>query len=459
MNVPRVVIAGTHSGSGKTSVTLGLLLALRRRGLIVQPYKVGPDFIDPSLHAAAAGRPSRNLDSWLLPHYAVQELFARSAAAADLAVIEGVMGLFDGYEGKSDAGSTAEVARLLNAPVVLVVDVGGAVRSAAATVLGFTAFDPELSIAGVIATRAGGTRHVGWLREALDGVGVVLLGTLPWDERLRLPERHLGLIPAAEGSYEDVMEALADAVEAHVDVDAIVRAAHLAPPAVVPGPLVFPLMPGAPSVRIGVAQDAAFSFYYQDALDLLEAKGARLVPFSPIADHRLPEVDGLYFGGGFPEIYAQALAANRTMRGYVRDAVAEGMPVYAECGGLMYLARRLIDQQGTGHEMVGAVPAIAQMQPRLAALGYVTLQAEADTLLIRRGEKVRAHEYHFSTMKMLEPAGLAFVSTEGRGMVDGRDGFATPSLLASYAHVHFASAPVMAERFVEAAKRFKAGNR
>lgn len=459
MNIPRIVVAGTHSGAGKTSVTLGLLRALRNRGLVVQPYKVGPDFIDPTLHTAAAGRISRNLDSWLLPHPTVAELFARGAEGADVAVIEGVMGLYDGYHGAGNEGSTAEVAGLLGAPVVLVVDVSGAVRSAAATAMGFSVFDPELSLAGVIATRTGGARHAGWLRDALETVGIPLLGTIPWDARLRLPERHLGLIPATEYSPEAVIAALADAVEAHVDLDALLRAAKLAPPLVVPGPLVFPLMPAPARVRIGVARDAAFSFYYQDALDLLEARGAQLIAFSPLADPKLPDVDGLYLGGGFPEIHAGALAANHTMRQDLREAAAGAMPIYAECGGMLCLCETLIDTEGKMHEMVGVLPAVARMQPRLEALGYVTLRAGADTLLLREGETARGHEYHYSTVTPTAPVELALASSEGRGIAGGKDGFAAPGLLASYAHVHFAGNPVMAERFVDACKDFKSRRR
>lgn len=459
MQLPRIVIAGTHSGCGKTSVALGVLRALRRRGLQVQPFKAGPDFIDPSWHAAAAGRTSRNLDSWLLPRPTVAELFARAAEGAALAVIEGVMGLFDGYRGDGEEGSTAELAKWLSAPVILVVDAGGAVRSIAATAMGFAAFDPELAMAGVIATRVGSERHRVWLREALEAAGIPLLGVLPWDQRLRLPERHLGLIPAQEQSSEEVIGALAEAIEAHVDLDAILRAARQAPRLVVPGPLVFPLMPIPAGVRIGVARDAAFSFYYQDALDLLESRGAKVVPFSPIGDAAVPDVHGLYLGGGFPEVYAEQLSANRSMRQHIRRVIAAGMPVYAECGGLLYLCRELIADDGARHEMAGAISGTARMQPRLTALGYVTLEAEEDTLLLHKGERVRGHEFHFSIVSMDESVPLAFRSHEGRGIDGGRDGVARGNLLASYTHLHFAGAPQLAERFVEACKHYKSGIR
>ncbi len=455
MRIPRIVIAGTHSGSGKTSVMLGILRALRRRGLTVQPFKAGPDFIDPSLHTVSAGRISRNLDAWLLPRPTVLELCARAAEGSDLAMIEGMMGLFDGYDGDSEEGSTAELAKWLGAPVVLTVDAAGAVRSVAATAMGFSAFDPDLTVAGVIATHVGGARHAAWLRDALDAAGVPLLGTLPWDATLALPERHFGLMPAKEQPAEGTIAALAEAAEAHIDLDAILRAARQAPPLVVPGPVVFPVMPIQADVRIGVARDAAFTFYYQDALDLLESRGAKVVPFSPISDATVPEVDGLYLGGGFLEAHTERLSSNRSMRESIRRAIDRGMPVYAECGGLLYLCRDLLDSHGARHDMVGTVAATAQMQPRLVALGYVTLEAEQDTLLLRKAEQVRGHEFHFSTVHLDEPEPLVFQSHEGRGLSDGRDGITRQNLLASYTHLHFAGAPVLAERFVEACRRFK----
>jgi len=461
MRVPRIVIAGTHSGAGKTTVTLGLLRALQRRGMVVQPFKVGPDFIDPGWQTAAVtaadqpGRLARNLDAWLLPPATVVELFARDADGADVAVIEGMMGLYDGVDGRSEAGSTAEVAKLLRAPVVLVLDVAGSVRSAAAVALGFVSFDPEVTLAGVIANRVGGGRHEQWLHDALDTAGVPLLGVLPWDDRLKLPERHLGLVPAAEHSAREAIDALADAVEEHVDVAALVRTAGLALPLVVPGPQIFPPMSVAQQVALGVARDEAFSFYYEDALDLLESRGARIVPFSPLHDRDLPPVHGLYMGGGFPEIYAGKLAENVRLREQVKEAVASGMPVYAECGGMMYLAQTLVDEAGREHPMVGALPLMTRMQPRLAALGYVTLTATTDSVLLRKGETVRGHEFHFSTTTPLGPVEFGLTSVGGRGLAEGKDGICTPNVFASYAHVHFASHPVMAERFVNAAKNYR----
>ncbi|HXF83543.1 MAG TPA: cobyrinate a,c-diamide synthase, partial [bacterium] len=325
---------------------------------------------------------------------------------------------------------------------------------AAATALGFSAFDPRLTIAGVIANRVGGVRHVQTLRDALAAARIPLLGVLPWDDRLRIPERHLGLAADAAQAREAI-EALGDAVAAHVDVDAVLRIARTAPPVVVPGPLAFPPLAAPPSVRIGIARDEAFTFYYQDSLDLLEACGAHLVPFSPLRDRELPAVDGLYLGGGFPEVHARALSENVAMRQAVANAVEGGMPVYAECGGMLYLAAELID--GTRRaEMVGALPAAARMHGRPVALNYVTLEAEADTLLLRRGEAVRGHEFHWSTLELRAPCALACRVVEGEGIAGGRDGIARGDLLAGYTHLHFASWPKMAQRFVDACRRFAA---
>jgi cobyrinic acid a,c-diamide synthase len=448
MNIPRVVIAGTHSGCGKTSVAAGLLRALRRRGNQLQPYKVGPDFLDPPHLTQAAGRTCRNLDGWMLPQGTLIEIFARGAEGADAAVIEGMMGLYDGVGGTGDEGSTAEVARWLGAPVILVVDVSASARSAAASALGFTVFDPGLNVAGVIANRAGGPRHVQTLRDALGSSGIPLLGTLPTNPDVAVAERHLGLLPPDDGA----VDALADAVAEYVDLDAVLRIARTAPP-VVAGVPVFPPMPMAPAVRVAVARDEAFSFYYQDALELLEAHGAALLPFSPLRDAEPPPSDGLYLGGGHPESFAAGLAENTSMRQAIASAVRGGLPVYAECGGLLYLTERIEDTGGRAHPMVGAVPGVTRMHDRPAALSYVTLQAVDDSLLLHSGETVRAHEFHDSTVALDGPVRFAYRSAEGRGIETGFDGVYLPGGVASYAHVHLAALPAMAERFVAACRR------
>lgn len=453
MNVPRVVIAGTHSGAGKTTVALGLMAALRRAGLRVQPFKVGPDYIDPGLHAAASGRASRNLDSWMLPEGTLLALFRRAAADADVAVIEGVMGLYDGHDGSGEAGSTAHVAKLLRAPVILVVDASRAVRSVAATVLGFRELDREVHVAGVICNLAGGPRHREWLRQAIEeGVNVPLLGALRHVEGGSIPERHLGLVPASERQYGEVFERLGAAVREHVDLERILAIARQAPPLPSGGGWGVPSHP--PRVRIGVARDRAFSFYYEDALDALRACGAELVFFSPLEDCALPEgISGLYLGGGFPEVHAAELEANRAMREAVRSAAEAGMPVYAECGGLMYLCKRLRTPEGRSYEMVGIFPYETVMGRRVRAIGYVEVEAQRPTCLLGRGERARGHEFHWSSLSG-EVGETAYRMVEGFGLDGRRDGLVYRNVLASYVHLHLAAVPQAAKRFVDACEAF-----
>lgn len=453
------VVAGVSSGVGKTTVAAGLLGALRRRGRRVQGYKVGPDYIDPTYHTLVGGRPCRNLDSWMLPLPTLLELFQRSAAGVDIAVVEGVMGLFDGRTGQNEEGSTGEVAKALGLPVLLVVDVGKMARSAAAMVQGYQTFDPDLRLAGVVLNQVGSERHREAVVEAIrQATGLPVLGWLPKRDDLRLPERHLGLVPTAEAPVQaDFFDRLTAQVEASFDLDAIERLADVqTPPA--PPTSTFPPEPVPRRARIGVAMDKAFGFYYQDSLDLLAAWGAEVVPFSPLADTALPErLDGLYFGGGFPELFGAELAANRRLRRQVRAAAAAGTPVYAECGGLMYLCRAIVDFEGRSHPMVGLLPARSRMQRQRLRMGYATLRARRDTPLLRRGEEVRAHEFHWSLLDRDLPAETAAYAVADQG--ERPEGFAAGSLLASYMHVHFAARADLAPRFVEACAAWRASQR
>ncbi len=460
ITVPRLLIGGVSSGVGKTTIAAGLAGAFRARGLRVQPYKCGPDYIDPSHLTRAAGRPARNLDSWMLPHDALGELFGRVASAADIAIIEGMMGLFDGRFGEGDTGSSAEISKLLRAPVVLVLDVGKVGRSAAATALGFQRFDPSLNLAGVILNNVGSARHretvAGPLTEA---TGLPVLGALPRSPELQIPERHLGLVPDAESKDDELLARIAEAVARHCDLDALWALAASAPPLhPAGGGGLFPAAAAAAPapVRIAVAQDEAFNFYYQDNLDLLAAWGAELAPFSPLADGALPDgVSGLYVGGGFPEVYAARLAANGAARRAVAGAVAAGMPVFAECGGLMGLSQGIVDFDGSRHAMAGVTPAVCVMQRRRARLGYLTVAARCDTPLLRRGEAVRAHEFHWSDLESPpDPAAAAFDVLDEPERVEG---FARSNLLASYTHIHFAARPGLAARFVDSCRRWGAG--
>lgn len=444
-----VMVAGTASGVGKTTVTLGLIGALRRRGLRVQPFKAGPDYIDPSYHAAVAGVPSRNLDTWLVPPAGVAELFARATRDADVAVVEGVMGLYDGRSARDETGSGAELAKLLGLPVVLVVDTAAVARSAAATVLGFQRFDPGLRLAGVVLNRVGGERHAALCRDAIEpATGVPVLGALPRRDDLALPERHLGLIPATEGATPAaVFEQVVDLVGRSLDVDRLLRLAAL--PALAPAPpALFPEAPAPTRARLAVALDRAFSFYYRDSLDLLAAWGAELAPFSPLADADLPAGSGgVYIGGGFPELHAGELAANAAMIGALRRAAGRGVPIYAECGGLMYLGESLVDFAGAAHRMAGLIPASSRLTERRLSLGYRTVRALADGPLLSRGQEVRGHEFHWSRLAGAEPADAAYEVTDQGGR---REGFRRGSVLASYIHLHLASDRRLAPRFVAA---------
>ena len=446
-----LVIAGATSGAGKTTVATGIIGALVRRGLRVQPFKVGPDYIDPSYHSQVAGRACRNLDTWMLPHDVVAELFDRACSGADIAVVEGVMGLYDGHSATGDAGSTAELAKVLNLPVVLVVDASGAARSLAALVLGYKSFDPELQLAGVIFNGIGSDRHYQMCREAVTGItDTAVMGYLPKKKDMTLPERHLGLVPMAEGpTAHDFFERLIDQVETTLDMDRLlVIAAQADSPKTVSG--IFPQETQPKRVRLAVARDKAFSFYYQDCLDLLEAWGAELRPFSPLADTSLPEgIDGIYIGGGFPEMYARELAQNTPMLSAVRQAARAGMPVYAECGGLMYLGQFLRDFDGVEHRMAEVLPVASCLDDTKLSLGYRTIRALSDGPILKQGQEVRGHEFHWSRLDR-EPQGeAAYLIPEQ----DRREGFLMGNALASYVHVHFASRVGLAQQLIESCKQ------
>ncbi|MBI3319584.1 MAG: cobyrinate a,c-diamide synthase, partial [Candidatus Omnitrophica bacterium] len=408
IKIPRLLIAGTHSGVGKTTVAVGLMAALRQQGISIQPFKVGPDYIDPSYHTLATGRVSRNLDTWFLTDRQVRQVFQHAGTSARLAVIEGVMGLFDGHAGTNDRGSTAELAKWLQVPVILVVDGSHMARSIAAMVQGYLAFDPQVRIAGIIVNNVS-ARHGALLREALQrSIRCPMLGSLPFDPTLAIPERHLGLIPAQEDSrLAPVIKRLADAVKASINLDAVKRLANRAPtlPLIASSALDIPQSGMSSVCTIGVARDRAFHFYYQENLDLLHALGAELIEFSPLEDANLPGgLDALYLGGGFPELFAGELAQNGSLRGEIKRAVDAGLPTYGECGGLMYLAQRLIDAQGKPHPMVGALPGTIRMTSRLQHFGYATIRPQRDTILAKAHDPIKGHEFHYSCWEHQVPS-------------------------------------------------------
>ena len=445
---PAFVLAGTRSGVGKTTIATGIMGALARRGLRVQPFKCGPDYIDPSYHLMACGVPSRNIDTWLLPHDTALELYSRAAQSSDVAVVEGVMGLYDGHANLTEQGSTAEVAKLLRAPVVLIASAARVARSIAAEVLGFQKFDPSVNIVGVILNGVGSPRHLEFCKPPIeDATGLPVIGHLPRRDDLRVPERHLGLIPTVEGVVvEEWFDKLTEQVEQTIDLDRLLELAQQADTPTVT-PRAYPTEPQSCRTRIAVAQDKAFNFYYQDSLDLLEAWGAELVPFSPLDDSALPDdIGGIYIGGGFPELFVRELAENTAMMQAIRDAHSQGHKIYAECGGLMYLGETLTDFDGQAHPMVGLIPAKSSMSKGRLTLGYREVEALADGVLLAKGQRVRGHEFHWSVAD--SPASPEQATYAVRSQ-DGRiEGFRRGSLWASYIHVHLGSRPEMAKRFV-----------
>ena len=447
--IPRVVIAGTSSGAGKTTVACGIIGALRARGHVVQGFKVGPDYIDPSYHALASDRPGRNLDAFLSGPELMAPLVRHGGEGAELAVVEGVMGLFDGASGRGELASTAHVAKLLDAPVVLVVDAASMARSAAAIVHGYRTFDLRVRVAGVIFNRVGSDHHEQLLRDALDDLGVPVLGALRRDERVAAPERHLGLVPAdeREARAREALASLSAAAERFIDLDGVLRLARSAPAS--DGAAWSPQPAGEPvrGARIAIARGPAFSFHYQENLELLEAAGAELVPFDPLSDEALPaDAGALILAGGFPEVYGGELAANESLRAEVALFARSGKPVLAECGGLLYLAAEL-----DGQEMCGALPVRAAMTRRLT-LGYREATAMSATPWLEQGEEVRGHEFHYSQVEPLNGAAQSAWKLAARG-TERAEGFVAGGVHASFLHVHWAAFPQLAQRLVAAAAR------
>ncbi|GAB6275163.1 MAG: cobyrinate a,c-diamide synthase [Peptococcaceae bacterium] len=458
---PRIVIAGVQSGVGKTTIATGLMAAMAEKGYRVQGFKAGPDYIDPGYHTAATGNVSRNLDCWMLPEVYIKELFLRAAKGADLSVIEGVMGLYDGYSSRTEAGSTARLAKLLAAPVILVVDAKGMARSAAALVLGYKDFDPALNLSGIIFNHVGSEKHYQTLCEAVaEKTGLKALGYLPKNAALKMPERHLGLLPANERKeLTAYLNKLAQVMAEFLDLEEILSVAKSAPPLDYPERSIFPAVKPK-KVRIAVARDAAFNFYYQDALDLLAAWGAELVYFSPLADSSLPQnIQGVYLGGGFPEMFLEPLARNYSMAESIRRAHKKNMPIYAECGGLMYLSEGIIDFAGSFYPMVGLVPGKALMQKKLAVLGYMTAEVANDNILAKKGDVLRGHQFHWSTLVDVSGEVNCAYKLSCEGNPDSqKEGIITGNLLASYLHLHFAAHPRLARNFVDSGLKFAAQN-
>ncbi len=456
MNVPRVLIAGLRGGSGKTIVSLGLAAAWHRRGQRVAPFKKGPDYIDAAWLSAAAGRPCRNLDLFLMPPEAARTSFVSTACDADVAVIEGNRGLFDGMDAEGSY-STAELAKLLQVPVLLVVDCTKATRSVAAVVLGCQRLDPEVPLRGVILNQMAGPRHAAVVREAIQRVcGLPVVGCVARIRDPLLAERHLGLVPPPEhGGRACAVEQAADLAERYLDLPAIRRLAGTAPrlddPSAAPEEEV-----ASSSVRIGVFRDAAFQFYYPENLEALKRAGAEVVEISPIRATEVPKVDALYIGGGFPETQASALSSNRSFRASLRGVIERGLPVYAECGGAVYLGETLRYERQS-YPMAGVFPAVFGFQRKPQGHGYVEMKTVRANPFYGVGQAVRGHEFHYTYLDAATADDLTFAFRVGRGQGfgDHRDGLCRRNVLALYTHVHALGTPRWAPALVAAAVRFK----
>ncbi len=449
MTIPRLVIAGISSNVGKTTVMVGLVRALRARGLRVAVFKCGPDYLDPTYHVRAAGAPCHNLDGWMMGREAVLSTFMHASQGADIALLEGVMGLFDGASPTSDEGSTAEIVKWLQAPVLLVCDAGGMARSIAALAKGFSTFDPDLQISGLICNRLGSRGHLDLLRKATEGKPPVL-GGLPKEAALAFADRYLGLHSADRVTVpEDVFVSWGDRVSEWCDVDAIIALARSAP-ALPQVPATARIVGEGTRCRIGLAFDEAFHFYYDDNLRRLENLGAELVRFSPIHDAHLPDVDGLYFGGGYPEVHAEDLSRNLSMRKDVRSFAESQGPIYGECGGLMYLSNGIRTLDGTLHPMVGLIPGEAEMKDRLQALGYVEVDTKSETMLGPSGLKFRGHQFRYSDFRLPAEVECTYSVRRRRGGEVFQEGYRQGNTLASYVHAHWASNPLLAQGFVQA---------
>ncbi len=454
MTHSRLIIAGTSSGVGKTTVTLAILAALRQRGRRVQPFKAGPDFIDPGHHTAATGRPSRNLDGWMLGADLNRAILTKAAVDADISIIEGMMGLFDGSSPVNEVGSTAEIAKQLDAPVLLVIDGSAMARSAAAMVSGYAQFDPALRVAGVLFNRVGSEGHYQLLKEAVEQhTNVAVVGYLRPDQAVTITDRHLGLATAMEQGTGELYDRLAKAAAETIDLDLVEAlaqsAGNLEAGSVSPSVMSRAEKP----VRVGVAHDPAFCFYYQDNLELFEAAGAEVVKFSPLNDQVLPDVTMLYLGGGYPELYGEKLTGNVAMREAIRAFAERGGTIYAECGGMMYLTQAIRDFKGQSHDMVGLFPAEAVMKKSGLTLGYRTVELSQTCILGVSGVIARGHEFHYSSLVPRGPLDFACSLSDARGDSKGQDGLVLGNVLALYTHLHFASQPKIVTALVNAARR------
>ncbi len=467
LETPRILIAGDRSSAGKTTISIGIMSVLRDMGYKVQPFKVGLDFIDPSYHTEVTGRHSRNLDGYLMSESAVCEVFSHAVEDADIAVIEGVRGLFEGLSATSDIGSTAQIAKLLKCPVILAINARSITRSAAALVSGYKSFDPEVNIVGVILNNIGGGRHGEKARTAIETyTNTPVIGEIPRNDAMKISMRHLGLIPALEGrrrldDFDERLGGIKNIIKEGVDIDALISIAGSAEPLERPETKIFKARTPGNNPKIAVALDEAFNFYYRDNLELLELAGAELVYFSPVNDKSLPEVDGLYIGGGYPELFARELEDNSSMRESVKQASSDGLPVYAECGGLMYLTQEITtnvsgsgnyhmaEMEGGTFAMVGAIPGRTLMGHK-RVVSYNVGSFVKDNVIGKAGASFIGHEFHHSEIiDIPEDTTFAIRLTRGTGIKGELDGILVNNTLAAYAHLHAASYTDFARSFVD----------
>jgi cobyrinic acid a,c-diamide synthase len=451
-NIPRIVIAGTNSGCGKTTTAIGLMAALSRKNYRIQGFKAGPDYIDPSHHTHVTAIPSRNLDTWMIERDKLLELFEHSARNADISIIEGVMGMFDGYDALDERGSTAHLAKMLAAPVVLVINAQSMARSAAAMVNGYKSFDKNVQVVGVIANNIANDNHFNYVKPAIEEyTQTPVLGYLQQDPAISIDERHLGLIPHAEGKIADERyEKLTQNVLEHINLERLVELATDVRSLPKHTPSIFTVKAETNKMKIGVARDEAFNFYYEDNLDILRHLGAELIFFSPLNDSCLPDdLDLLYIGGGFPELFSEQLTDNNDMRKAIKDFADASMPIYAECGGLMYLAQSIQTFNGKTYPMVRILPVKAKMISKHMSLGYITINVRRDNLLSDAGEVHRGHEFHWSTIEEVGEVKYAYEMVKRRGRSRKPDGIIVGNVLASYAHLHFASNLSLARNLIK----------
>ncbi len=448
---PAFIIAGTGSNVGKTVITLGIMEALRRRGIIVQPFKAGPDYIDPGYHAALLKRPSYNLDTWMMGQEAVKKTFSEKMDGASIGVVEGVMGLFDG-NGASEEGSTAHLSKVLKIPVLLVIDSSKASRSIGAVIKGFKEFDKDVDIRWAVFNRVGSQRHFEIIKSSIPpGSGIRTLGHIPRDARLTIPERHLGLMTQGEfkrSGWEKLVKKASSVVEENIDLSPLLKGMRPS------RPVKTKKRYSVKTVKIAVALDDAFSFYYRENLEILEGLGAELVFFSPLKDRRLPKkTSGVYIGGGYPELHAERLARNSSLRDEIKTLARKGMPIFAECGGLMYLGEKMRGRGGRSFEGVGLFPWETEMLSSRAALGYRKVTVRRGCPFIKEGAVLRGHEYHYSKISKALP-GIKKVFTVKKGGVESPEGFLFGNALATYIHIHFASNPAFAPGFLRLCENF-----